>query len=330
MSRITEAAATTHVLSIAAMEEASRVDSRTADLDHLLLALTVDGGTAGSVLRSLGVTLDAVRRAVADEHADGLDSLGVRAPTADAGAIRFHETGDYKWSDRALRLLKRVGADGERTDAVAALRALLGEPSGLIEAVLARLQVTADAITERLDLEERHPSHRTSAATWTGDISGRSEQFVPAPPENVWNLLADPARMSEWELNVEAVMDAPEHPRAGDVWSARSRTTAPDGKALSVRPHLRSQQVELVSLDPGHAIAWRFTFPDAAQTNARLVRAELEPAAGGTQVHLSSAWELPSTRRRRPIRGFLMRPLHRFAIWMQLTQLGASIGRAFR
>ncbi len=47
MSRFTDSASTSYSLSITAMEEASRVGQREADIDHLFLALTVSEQTAG-------------------------------------------------------------------------------------------------------------------------------------------------------------------------------------------------------------------------------------------------------------------------------------------
>ncbi len=51
MSKFTTSLATSHNLSLAAMEEASRVGQRTADIDHLFLALVMNKDVAGQVLR---------------------------------------------------------------------------------------------------------------------------------------------------------------------------------------------------------------------------------------------------------------------------------------
>ena len=64
MSRFSQAAATMHTLSLAAMEEASRLGVHDADIDHLLLALTLDADTGGQVLRRAGIRLDTARAAV--------------------------------------------------------------------------------------------------------------------------------------------------------------------------------------------------------------------------------------------------------------------------
>ncbi|MGO3678602.1 MAG: Clp protease N-terminal domain-containing protein, partial [Microbacteriaceae bacterium] len=65
MSRLTRMLAASQALSITAMEEASRVGLRTATIEHLLLALTVDEGIAGQALRANGVTIEAARDAIA-------------------------------------------------------------------------------------------------------------------------------------------------------------------------------------------------------------------------------------------------------------------------
>ena len=90
--------------------------------------------------------------------------------------------------------------------------------------------------------------------------------------------------------------------------------------------------VELTGLDEGHRLEWRFTWPDAPTSNMRQVRIELEPAAGGAQLVLSAAWvrKPDAGRPRLRVLRWLLRPLHRFAMWMQLMQLSGSIGRVFR
>ena len=96
------------------------------------------------------------------------------------------------------------------------------------------------------------------------------------------------------------------------------------------RPNFKAQDIELVARKDETRIEWRFTYPDAARANAKRIRVEVEPAAGGTQLRISLAWEHSTTRPRRSILGLLKRPLVRFGIWMQLSQLSGGISRAFR
>lgn len=326
MSRFTEIAATAQTLSLAAMEEASRLGERTADIDHLLLALTVNEQTAGQVLRAAGVTLPVAREAVDAQHAQQLAALGISASAPGPGQIVFHETGGYEWSVRAREIITRASKGGRRGDAAAVLRELLDEPSGTIDGVLERIGVFPAEVRARLDEAERLPADRPTRPA--DRLSGTADAFVPAPPDRVWDLLRDPASMPVWEPAVGDAPDAPADPAAGTTWVVHARTERPDGTAIRVKPAFRTQQVELVAREEGRLLEWRFRFPDAAAANARRVRIELEPAAGGTHLRLALAWERGI--RRRTLLGLVLRPLYRWAIWMQLSHLGAAVSRAFR
>lgn len=331
MSKFTDAAATSHTLSVVAMEEASRFGERTADIDHLFLALVVNEQTAGQVLRSLGITMASAREAVSAQHAEQLASLGIAADAPGPDRITFHETGDYDWTKRAVALFKRASDGDKRGDASAVLRELVLEPSGMIEAVLDRLGTRPDDVLAKLTEVERYPGRPTHTFA-PGTLSGVLESFAPAPPEQVWALLADPSRTPEWDPFTGSVEDVPAPVAVGAVWTARALMERPDGKPLRVKPEYRSARVELVASEEHHLLEWRYTWPDAPKANGKRLRIELEPAAGGTQVRLSLAWERNPAGSRRPIPGLrlLARPLHRFAMWVHLTQLGAAISRAFR
>lgn len=330
MSKFISAASTAHTLSLTSMEEASRFGQRTADVDHMFLALVVNEQVAGQVLRSLGITLDAAREAVAAQHAEQLASLGIASEPPTPGRIVFHETGGYRWGDRSLEIIKKAGEGENRGDAAAVLRELVVEPSGMIEAVLHRLGTTPGAVTAGLDEVERYPTHAPQRTVEPGGLSGASESFAPAATERVWELLADPARMPEWEPTVGSVDAAPDAPRAGDSWRAHARTRRSDGKPIPVKAEFVSQRIELVARDECRLIEWCFTYPDTPAANQKRLRIELEPAAGGTRLRLALVWERHPERRRRPFLALLMRPLARFSLWMQLSQLGNGIGRAFR
>lgn len=264
---------------------------------------------------------------MASQHADQLSTLGVAVSRATPERIVFHETGGYTWDGPALEIIKRAGESEKRGDAAAVLRELVVEPSGLIEAVLQRLGATPEGILVRLDEVERHPA-RTQHRFDTRTLSGVSESFAPAQPTEVWELLANPARMPLWEPSVGGVDDAPAEPEAGDTWVFTAPTRRPDGKPVRIKPQYRSGRVELLQLDVGQVIEWRFTYPDALRANARRIRVELEPAAGGTHLRLTLRWERISNSKR--LRRRILSPLHRFFIWLQLSQLGAGISRASR
>lgn len=325
MSKFTTAAATSHTLSLTAMEEASRLGQRTADIDHLFLALVVNEQAAGQVLRRLGITLDAARDAVHAQHAEQLASLGVGVELPAPGRIVFHETAGYEWGERPMDIIRR-SSDG---DAAAILRELVGEPSGLIEAILDRLGTSPAAVIAHLDEIDQHPLPRRTTVD-PELLSGSSEAFAPAPVAEVWALLTDPARMPQWEPTIESVAELPASVQVGSTWTAQPPTARPDGKPLRVRPGLESALVEVTALDEPHRIELRVTWPDAPKANARRYTIELEPAAGGTHLRIALAWERNPARRRIPLLGVALRPLHRFLVWLQLSQVGAGIGRVFR
>ena len=331
MSRLTRMMAASQAVSLAAMEEASRRGRRTADIDDMLLALSIDSGVAGQVLRSIGITIDRARAAVSLQHAQQLSHVGISA-ASDDGRITFHETAAaFEWSKRALELLTRSTQKGKNGDAAAMLRELLDEPSGLIAEILAHLGTSTDAVRSRLDDAERIPSHNANAID-PARRRAASDAFVSAPPSEAWALLSDPRRVPEWDPGIASIT-VPEYNGAatGMAWEARSVTERRhDGKPIRMKPEAVRQQVELTHLEPDHAIAWRFTYPDAPHSNARHVRIDLAPAAGGTQLRLTLQRERrPGTKRRR-IRGFILRPAHRFIVWLQLTQLTAEISRVYR
>lgn len=353
MSKFTRSADASHRLSLAAMEEASRVGLRTADIEHLLLALVIDRDRAGSVLRSHGLTLDATRAGIAAQHAAHLAVIGVSAQGPEAGRIVFHETDGYAWSDRAQRIFSSANRRGRSGDAVAVLRELLAEPSGFIEAVLTEVGASRAAIEGDLaaldDPAARAavpaPPTAGAARRGTDPLAGTTEAFVPAPLAEVWALLSDPARMPEWQPSVASVSVHPEpaaggsaEPRASDergtIWSARATTTRPDGSELRVGEAFRRLRVELLLHDPERRITWRLAFPDAPQANTRAFDIRLATEAGGTRLRIDFAWERPAEGVRRralgPLLGVLLRPAHRLLVWVQLSQLVSSISRVFR
>lgn len=326
MSKPARMLVTSHQLSLAAMEEASRTGERTADLEHLLMALSLSEQPAGQVLRGLGVSLTALRQAVAHQREADLGLLGVEVMDGPEQRIVFHETGGYAWSDRAMRVLDKVGAGDGGASAV--FLSLLEEPSGRIEQILARLDVTVDDVRARLaDAAGVVPAG--ARFTRTDRVIARTSQaFVPAAVEDVWALVADPARLPEWDLNVSEVESAGSGP-----WHAHTRTRRPDGKEIRLGQGLGRQFVQLIEREEGTRVAWRFGYPERPDLNTRLVALALEAAAGGTQLSITVAWELTGQRSRGPLRvaiGWILRPATRFALWMQADQVASSISRVFR
>jgi len=328
MSKFTEAAAVSQTLSLAAMEEASRLGIRNADIDHLFLALTLDAGNAGQVLRGLGVTLDVARDAVAAERTDHLESLGVASIDA-AGStgeqrIVFHETQGYDWTDRAVDVLKRASSGVHDGRSSAVLRCLLTEPSGTIGALLSRLGVDTADLRARLDEADGIRPADDERGRSRGP-HGSMSAFVPAPPADLWMLVSDAMRIPEWDGAVGQVARGTDNE---DEWDAAAPTHAPDGKPLRIKDEFRRIRIRREQVDAPVRVTWRMSYPDARAANERVIRFELEEAAGGTQMRIHFGWE--RTARRRTVLGWLLQPLARLVIFIQLTQISSGLSRVFR
>lgn len=326
MSRFTHAAATMHTLSLAAMEEASRFGVRDADIDHLLLALTIDPDTGGQILRGMGAGLDAARAAVAAQHAAQLELVGIASDTDGLGRIVFHETSGYEWTERALTVLKEASSGDRHGDSAAVLRTLIDEPSGLIQEILRRIDVDPEILSAHLDEVQRLRLVPLQAPD-THTLSGTRSLFAPASREDVWALLSSAGRIPEWDPAVGTIHA--DHDTTGP-WEAESTTEAPDGRPVRVKEEFRRQRVELVECEKPALIRWRFSYPDAVRSNPRLVDFELEHAAGGTQIRATLTWEATQRRGGRRLVRTLLKPLHRLLVFMQLAQIESGITRVFR
>ena len=326
MSRFLNTAATMQTLSISGMEEASRDGRREGDIEHVLLALVIDEQSAGQALRSVGISLDAAREAVRAQHEEQLRQLGVEIEQNSPGRIVFHETGGYEWTDRALMIMSRSTEGTGRGDAASVLRRLLDEPSGLIAEILERLGTTPEGVRAALDEVERTapsaPQRPSRRRDW---VHGRFATFVPAPIEDVWALVSRAERMPEWEPMTQTIAaDA-----AGDAtWIVQAPERRPDGKPIKMGPEFRRRRVtQAEALSPARVVWW-FEFLDAPQTAPRMLAVELSPTEGGTHVTLTATW-----RRRlgwRRIMSLPLRPLQHYFIWLNLSQIGGAISRAFR
>lgn len=326
MSKLSRAAATSQTLSLVAMEEASRLGLREADLEHLLLALVVSDQPAGVALRSTGITLADARAAVESLHSEQLASLGIGTGLPDAGRIVFHETGGYEWTRRASDLIGRAAGRGRAGDAAAVLRELLAEPSGLVTDLLERLGTTPQQVLDELARAEATARPLPAAPRAPGIATGTAQTFVPVPVDAVWALASAPGRIPEWYPAVASV----EEPRSEDetTWAARSSTTDSSGKPLRVRADRVRCQVELVAAEPPSRVAWRFTYPDTAVRRPIVVEIALAPTPGGTQVSVVQTWTR-STGWRAAV-GAPLRPLQRALLWLAASHTGNAISRAFR
>ncbi|MFJ4998829.1 Clp protease N-terminal domain-containing protein [Microbacterium sp. NPDC088619] len=329
MSKFVRVAQTSQSLSLAAMEEASRLGLRTPDIEHLFLALVINDQAAGRALRDVGIDLGTARSAVEAQHAAQLASLGIEASFPEAGRIVFHETDGYEWSKRASDLIARSAEKDNAGDAAAVLRELVAEPSGLIAVILERLGTSPDALLEQLDAVD---SSRRATAPATpavsGRISGSTETFVPAPIEQVWDYLAEPTNVPQWQMSVGSIEHAEQDAAAGAVWTGLARERRPDGKLVKVKPEFRRRRIELVAAHRPDTLAWSFAYPDAPRSNGTLAEFTLAPTNGGTQVSITTSWSRrPGWRR---VVGLPLRPIQKFIVWITLFQIGGAISRAFR
>ena len=329
MTRFARAAHTSHSLSVAAMEEASRSGLRTADIEHLLLALIINDQSAGRMLRGAGLDIDAARRAVEDQHAAHLAELGIEASFPGAGQIVFPQTEGYEWSTRASDLLIRASGRGKSGDAAAVLGELLVEPSGLIDGILARLGTSAQALLEQLDeLGADDTTTPLTAVKRHGRAAGSIETFVSAPVGDVGAFLIDPARIPDWHPGVGSLELGEQEVAVGEVWEGLAPTQRLNGDPLTRKPELRRRRITLESAHLPDSVAWSFAYPDAPKNSPVLMEFTLAGTTGGTQVHTTMSWA-----RRGGWRGIValpMRPLQKFMLWIMLAQTSAAISRSFR
>jgi len=312
MSKMTTALGNAHRLTRYAMEEASRTGRTELGVEHLFLALTLDEADAGQVLRAAGATITTVREAVAAEEAAHLAALGAAGAALSPGPIAVGPSAGWAWSPVAERVLTSPG-DGTSSGI---LRRLLDEPSGAIEALLRRLDLTVDDLRARLDaagalppattVRRRHPLARSAAS------------FVAAPVHETWALVSDPERLPEWEESVGHVSEAPD-----GGWAGAPRDD------VEAKPAFRHLSISRTMDAEALLVTWTFRYPDAPKANARRIGLRLEPAAGGTTVHIDYSWERTYSRRRSAF-GWVMAPLYRVVLAMQVARLMATLGAAVR
>lgn len=326
MTRFLTSAATMQTLSLVGMEEASREGRRDGDIEHLLLALVLSDQSAGEALRSLGVTVDDARRAVREQHEDQLRQLGIEPERDESERIAFHESDGYDWTDRARSILRRSTQKGGRGDAAAVLRQLIDEPSGLISDILERLGTTTDAVHTAVDETEAAAEPVKFATPRRRDwVHGRFRAYIPAPVADVWALVSDADRFAEWD---PAIGDIAAESADADAWIAVTPTHQPNGKPLKVKPEFRRRRItrhEAIGLT---RVIWWTEFPDAPESARQMLAVELETTEGGAFVTLTSTWRRRTGWRR--LIGLPLRPLQRYIVWLNLSQMGAAISRVFR
>jgi uncharacterized protein YndB with AHSA1/START domain len=138
------------------------------------------------------------------------------------------------------------------------------------------------------------------------------ERVVPAPPEQVFALLADPRRHREIDGSGtvrDAVVDGPARLSLGAVFGMHMRAGAPYEMTNTV-----------VEFEEGRRIAWqpRPSNPVAARViGGRIWRYELEPVPGGTRVR--ETWDV--RQERVPPLLLPLRPITRLSMDRTLARL---------
>ncbi|MDO4898337.1 MAG: Clp protease N-terminal domain-containing protein [Rothia sp. (in: high G+C Gram-positive bacteria)] len=325
------AGAAAYRLSATAMEEASRLGQRIADIDHLFLALTLDEQVTGQILRKSGITIEKARAAVAAQHKVQLASLGIDFDMPTIQKISFGETAGYEWSPRALNLLTEAQKKGGGSATI--LQELVQEPSGFMAEILGRLGTSAQQILDDLAQAQlsQEPSYSPASFSYNHRaISAKSSFFIPADPQPIWDLLSDPERLPVWNPVWESVTAEPGRPLSEPGWLLTAtpptrRNGKPFGKSRRGY-HYRSQlSVEQVS----QQLSWIFT-PLNKRANRRELTFTLRPVSEGSQLDIQVSWV--KSQQRRPL-SFLhpvLRPVYRFLLPLQLAQVANSISRIFR
>ena len=100
---------------------------------------------------------------------------------------------------------------------------------------------------------------------------------VPASPERLWTVVADPQQLAEWWPNVERVEDA-----SRDAWTA-VLTSPKGGRALRA-------DYTLVDSDHPNRLRWRHEVEESPFErifSSAVTEVELEPLEGATLVRLT-------------------------------------------
>ena len=119
-------------------------------------------------------------------------------------------------------------------------------------------------------------------------LRATAERVVPAPPERVFALLADPRRHPEIDGSgtLREAVEGPERLYRGATFGMRMQMGAPYTMTSTV-----------VEFDEGRRIAWQ-TRPTSALAGlligGRIWRYELEPVEGGTRVR--ETWDISRER----------------------------------
>ena len=163
----------------AAQEEASRCGAEKIEVEHLLLALTLDAGNAGTLLAGVGLDHDAVRAALETEVEQSLAAVGVSLSAFDLPPATAPGAGRARLGTSAKLALERavraaVARGDRRIDSAHLLLGLLRAQSGTIPRSLAIAGVRP--VRPGGEDRSRSRSHGLSRSSSSGCAAAR-----PAP-----------------------------------------------------------------------------------------------------------------------------------------------------
>jgi uncharacterized protein YndB with AHSA1/START domain len=116
----------------------------------------------------------------------------------------------------------------------------------------------------------------------TTEDSETVERVIPAPPEKIFALLADPSRHKDIDGSgtVRDAKDTPQRVKVGDTFGMSMKMGIPYSMVSTV-----------VEFDDNRCIAWQTRPPIGKRiTGGRIWRYELEPVDGGTRVR--ETWDI--------------------------------------
>lgn len=305
-------------ISITAAEEASRWSCPQIDVEHVFLALVINRGPAGDLLRSLGVDLARARAAVERTHADSIDSLGIRVGRLNPSPIVDPMTRGFAWSERAFAVWKQTSSSHDDVDLLARL---IEEPSGLVTDVLAKLDLHPPTVQASI---EKCRQHRDIARSSPQRHTVYHTSFIPASIGEVWALVADPLRRPEWDDTIASA--EPAGPRCWNLYAAQRR---PGGKARRVKVGYQRSQIHEIDSVPQAQIVWEVCLPDLGKdARKHLFSIDVARATGGTDLRLT--WRFTP---RTGLIGLITRviaPVSAVMMRHQLIAATAKVSRAFR
>lgn len=295
-------------LAAPAAEEAHRFGHPAVDVEHVFLALLISQTPAGRLLRDQGIGFDQARAGVQEQHAERIAVLGVPTLSVPPRPIPADGLGEIPWSERVMKMLSQTSPD---TSGLALLRAMIADGGGFVAGLLERLGVQETEIFSALERAEAAATRPPGSSLHVPPAGGRErsyESFVPAPVEQVWELLATPERRPEWDMTIDTV-----EPGGKDQWIGRS-----DNQRVRMPQQGQVRTFTLVRREEPHLLEWEHHLPLVRRHRPSRLLIRLGGQPGGTRLHLTM-------RRPRPVF-----PLPGFFFTLELAAYANGISRALR